>query len=51
LKAEKPSRFERLCYRALAEEAIAEPKAAELIGITVRELSRRMDEPEPVAAQ
>ena len=42
---EKPRRFERLCLRALAERAISEAKAAELLGIAARELSRRMEEP------
>jgi len=51
LKEEEPRRFERLCYRALAEDAISEAKAAELLGITVHELSRRMEEPVPVAAE
>ena len=51
LKEEMPRRFERLCYRALAEGAITEPKAAELLGITVRELNRRMEEPEAVAVE
>jgi Zn-dependent peptidase ImmA (M78 family) len=45
LREEQPRRFERLCYRALAEGAISEPKTAELLGITVRELNRRMEEP------
>ena len=44
-EGEKPRRFERLCLRALAEGAISEPKAAELLGIPVRELDRRMQEP------
>ena len=42
---EEPRRFERLCLRALAEGAISEAKAAELLGIAVRELSQRMEEP------
>jgi Zn-dependent peptidase ImmA (M78 family) len=42
---EEPNRMERLCFRALAERVISESKAAELLGIPVRELSRRMDEP------
>ena len=42
---EKPRRFERLCLRALAERAISEAKAAELLGIAARELSRRMEKP------
>jgi Zn-dependent peptidase ImmA (M78 family) len=45
ISGDRPKRFERLCYRALAEGAISEPKAAELLGLSVRELNRRMDEP------
>jgi len=48
---EVPARFDRLCYRALAEGAISEPKTAELLNITVRELNRRMEEPAAVARQ
>jgi len=51
LPEEEPSRFNRLCYRALAEGAISEPKAAELLNISVRELNSRMQEPAPMAAQ
>jgi Zn-dependent peptidase ImmA (M78 family) len=43
---ESPRRLERLCYRALAEGAISEAKTAELLGISARELNRRLDEPE-----
>ena len=42
---EEPRRFERLCLRALAEGAISEARTAELLGIAVHELSRRMEEP------
>ena len=42
-KWEEPKRFERLCYRALAENMIGEPRAAELLGISVRELGTRLD--------
>jgi transcriptional regulator with XRE-family HTH domain len=49
LPEEKPERFDRLCYRALAESAISEAKAAELLNITVHELNRRMEEPAAVA--
>lgn len=45
LSGERPERFERLCYGALAEGAISEPKTAELLNISVRELNRRMEEP------
>ena len=45
MPGERPMRFERLCFRALAEGAISEAKAAELLGHSVRELNRRMDEP------
>ncbi len=51
LPEEKPGRFDRLCYRALAEDAISEPKAAELLNIAVRELHRRMEEPASVVQQ
>ena len=44
-KIEEPTRFVRLCYRALAEDLISEAKAAELLGIPVHELVRRMDKP------
>ena len=50
LNPEEPRRFERLCYRALAEEAISEAKVAELLGITVHQLNERMEMPEPVSA-
>lgn len=43
---EEPSRLKALCYRAVAEGAISESKAAELLGISVHELNRRMDDPE-----
>lgn len=41
---EEPRRFERLCYRALAERVIGESRAAELLGISVRELDARLDQ-------
>jgi Zn-dependent peptidase ImmA (M78 family) len=43
-EAEEPKRFERLCYRALAEKVIGEARAAELLGISVRELDERLDQ-------
>ncbi len=45
MQGEKPRRFERLCFRALAEGAISEAKAAELLGISVHDLNRRIEEP------
>ena len=45
MKGEEPRRFERLCFRASAEGVISEAKAAELLGHSIRELNRRMDEP------
>ncbi len=42
---ERPQRMERLVFRALAEQAISESKAAELLGLSVRELNRKMDCP------
>jgi len=41
---EEPKRFERLCYRALAEKVIGEARVAELLGISVRELDARLDQ-------
>ena len=40
--AEVPQRMERLCLRAVAEGAISEPRPAELLRISVRELDRRL---------
>lgn len=42
LAPERPTRFMRLCFRALAEGVIGESRAAELLGVTVRELDGRM---------
>lgn len=39
---EVPQRMERLCLRAVAEGAVSEPKAAELLRVSVRELDRRL---------
>ena len=42
LKAEVPQRMDRLCLRAVAENAISESRAAELLNISVRELDQRL---------
>lgn len=42
LPAEVPQRMERLCMHAVAEGAISEARGAELMGISVRELDRRL---------
>lgn len=42
---EKSKRFERLCYRALAEGYLSESRTAELLGISVRDLNQDMDLP------
>ena len=47
MPGEMPKRFDRLCFRALAEGVISEAKAAELLGIPVRDLNRRMEKPPP----
>lgn len=39
---EKPRRFRRLCFRALAEGLLSDAKAAELLRISVRQLDREM---------
>jgi len=36
-------RFRRLCFRALSEGLIGVPRAAELLGITVRGLEKELD--------
>jgi len=46
----EPKRFTRLTFRALAEGVLSESKAAELLGISVRDLDRRMDELPPDAS-
>jgi len=45
LPKEVPSRFERLCIRALAEGVISESKASELLQKTVREVVESLDTP------
>ena len=47
-EGEKPKRFERLTFRALAEGIVSESKAAELLGVSVRDLNQRMEEPPAV---
>lgn len=42
LAPEVPQRMERMCLRAVAEGAVSEAKAAELLGISVRALDRRL---------
>ena len=46
LPVEHPTRFFRLCFRALAEGAISEAKAAELLGLRVQQLNQLMDDPQ-----
>jgi len=43
---EEPRRLERLCYRAVSEGALSEARTAELLGISVRSLNQRMENPE-----
>lgn len=42
---EQPRRMERLCFRALTEGLVSESRAAEILGISVRSLTRLMDQP------
>jgi Zn-dependent peptidase ImmA (M78 family)/DNA-binding XRE family transcriptional regulator len=42
---ERPNRFERLVFRALAEEMIGLPKAAELLRVTVEQVEALMQGP------
>lgn len=41
---EEPRRFERLCYRALAEGVIGESRAAEMLGISLKALDDRLSD-------
>jgi Zn-dependent peptidase ImmA (M78 family) len=43
IQPERPTRFQRLCLRALSEEAISSSKAAELLGTTTRALLASLD--------
>lgn len=45
MPGETSGRFERLCYRALAEGAISESKASELLEIPVHDLNMLMENP------
>lgn len=47
---EEPMRMQRLCFRAVAEGAISEAKAASLLRITTQSLDRLLSAKEPVAA-
>jgi predicted HTH domain antitoxin len=44
-KREQPQRFERLCYRALAEGLISLAKAAELLQQQITEVERELKGP------
>jgi hypothetical protein len=43
IRGQEPSRFERLCVRALTDDIISESRAAELLGLTARELGSYFD--------
>ena len=45
IEPEWPTRFERLCSRALAENVISEAKGVELLGVSVSDLRERMEQP------
>jgi Zn-dependent peptidase ImmA (M78 family) len=49
-RCQKPSRFERLCLRAFAEDIISETRVAELLGVSTRELGRFFDSMSGAAA-
>ena len=50
MPGEKPNRFQRLCLRALAEGAIGESKAAELLGVPLMDVDQYMSGTLPAAA-
>ena len=43
LPKEETQRFQRLCFRALAERVLSESKTAELLDVTVRRLNQMLD--------
>lgn len=45
VERERAQRMARLCYRAVEEARLSEARAAEVLGISVRELDRRMTMP------
>ena len=45
MPGERSGRFERLCFRAISEGAISESKASELLGMSVYDLNRYMEDP------
>ena len=45
IRSEEPSRFERLCLRALAEGVISDSKGAELLSVGIRDLDHLMYQP------
>ncbi len=47
---QSPRRFERLCYRALAEELISLPKAAELLRCPIAEAEAGLKGPKNLHA-
>ena len=51
MPGERPNRFRRLCLRALAEDAISESKAAELLGVPIVEVDEHMRGKLPSAAR
>lgn len=42
-RCQKPSRFERLCLRAFAEDIISETRVAELLGVSTHQLGQYFD--------
>ncbi len=50
MSRKQPCRFQRLCLRALAEGAIGESKAAELLGVPLSDVDQYMSGTLPAAA-
>lgn len=50
ISKENPTRFRRLCLRALSEDTISVSKAAELLDVGARELLASMNDPPPPSA-
>jgi transcriptional regulator with XRE-family HTH domain len=49
-RCQKPSRFERLCLRAFAEDIISETRVAELLGVSTHQLGQFFDSMSGAAA-
>jgi Zn-dependent peptidase ImmA (M78 family) len=45
LPAERPERFQRLCFHAVSEGIVSESRGAELLGVPIREFIGKLENP------